>query len=137
MSQNQKGVVMRGGKREGAGRKGFEQTKTIRIPIELEPKIIELVAKYKASLNREQKTSFESVTKSKEPINTGIPVLNDDQKKRFQIWLIKHRYAKNISEALKMTKTPELCRYTLIKYQQYANESDMVNIQDIMEIYEP
>jgi hypothetical protein len=98
---------MHGGKRENAGRKGLCLTKTIRIPIELEPKIAVLVNEYKASLIK-KKPVLDSVTKSKAPVMPRFPVLNKEQLTRFRQWLNKLGYTKSKTEARQLTANPKL-----------------------------
>jgi len=56
-----------GGKRMGSGRKGYGKTKVYRLPVALEPKIMAMLAEYKASFDRDKKENvleFENVTSS-------------------------------------------------------------------------
>lgn len=128
---------MRGGKREGAGRKGTGATKTIRIPIELEPKILELIARYKANIvsKPEEKPLFENVTKSNTPIKPTCPVLNKDQLHRFRQWLVDTNTAKSPTQARKMTETPKLCRETFIGIRERPIGHNTDAINDLCELY--
>lgn len=51
---------MRGGKREGAGRKGYGPTKTYRLPIALESDIQILLERYKAEYDQDQQKKAEN-----------------------------------------------------------------------------
>lgn len=59
---------MRGGKREGAGRKSLYPTTTMRVPIALKARFEALIAEYKAELsaNPGNVTLFDSVTEIKD-----------------------------------------------------------------------
>jgi len=118
---------MRGGKREGAGRKGLK-TKVMRIPIELESQVLELINHYKNK-------PFDSVTQSIEPIKPKYPVLNDEELKAFREWLIKLNFVKSKTEARKITDSPKLCRNTFIKYIGYSDEWQNNDILNLIELY--
>ena len=135
--QNQIGEFMRGGKREGAGRKGLGKTKIYRLPIAIEDQVLKLLSDYKAELNTkpDEKPRFENVTKSKEPIKPAFPRLNKDQLKRFQDWLIDNKFAKSKAETRYMTQTPKACKTTFLKYIHLTNEYLNGYIEDICELY--
>ena len=61
---------MRGGKREGAGRKGYGPSKAYWLPIALESEIQTLLERYKAEYERnpQEKASFDSLRESKSTI---------------------------------------------------------------------
>lgn len=123
-----KGEIMRGGKREGAGRKVGEIKKNYRLPIELEPQIMELV-------KRHESKALNSVKKSKDPVKPRISMPNDEQLKRLQIWLYLHEFAKSQTEARKMTETSKKTRDTVLKYAEIAKEKYNWTIQDLINLY--
>lgn len=123
-----KGKIMRGGKREGAGRKSGGITKIYRLPVELEPQIMELVKKHKSK-------ALNSVTKSKDPVKPSIVMPNDEQLKRLQTWLTLHRFAKSPTEARKITETSKKTRDTVLKYTEIATEKFNWTIQDLINLY--
>ena len=115
-----KGDTMRGGKREGAGRKGYGQTKTYRLPIALEPEITKLLKKYKAGLDRKREveaTKLDSVTKSKEHIKPVFPVLNRHQLKTLRAWLVDNKFVPK-HQVKKLTNTPKSCKEAYLKYTE-------------------
>ena len=128
---------MRGGKRENAGRKGTGKTKTIRIPIEIEPSVMKLIAEYKTNLNAlpEEKSIFDSVTKSKQSIKPMFTILTKEQIKRFQDWLIDNNFAKTRTEARKKSSTPKLCKRTFLEHIHWTDNWQNENITDICELY--
>lgn len=128
---------MRGGKRDGAGRKGIGPCKSYWLPIAIEEKIKKLVDEYKAELGKkpEEKTVFEKQKESIGLIKPEHPRLNNEQLKRFQSWLINCKFAKSKTEARKMTETAKKCHETFIKFIYLADEKWDIGIQDIMELY--
>lgn len=128
---------MRGGKRDGAGRKGIGPCKSYWLPIELEGKIKKLVDEYRAELDKkpEEKATFEKQKESISPIKPENQMLNDEQLKRFQNWLIKYKFAKSKTQARKMTETPQKCHETFLEYIHLPSDSELMGIQDIMELY--
>jgi hypothetical protein len=125
---------MRGGKREGAGRKGFGETKIYRLPVELEPEIMALLAKHKAKVKPEQ-TNIDSVTQSKPPIRPKFPILNKTQIKLMKDWLLRNGFAKSTTEARKMTESPKLCYDSFHKYIHIGDEHTNNPISEICELY--
>jgi len=128
---------MRGGKREGAGRKGYGKTKIYRLPIALDDEIQALLERHKASFNAPKKETFDYVTNSKEPIKPIHPILNKEQLKVFRHWLIKRKYVKSMTEARKRTNTPKLCHETFLEYISNEDEQtvEALNIGCLCEIY--
>lgn len=128
---------MRGGKRDGAGRKGIGPCKSYWLPIALEEKVKKLVDEYRAELNQktEEKPAFEKQKKSIGLIKPEHPRLNDEQLKRFQNWLITWKFARSKTETRKMTETPKKCHETFIKFIHLADDNEDIGIQDIMELY--
>lgn len=119
---------MRGGKREGAGRKRGGITKIYRLPVEIEPQIIELVKKHKSK-------DLNSVTKSKDLVKPSIVMPNDEQLKRLQIWLRLHKFAKSPTEARKMTETNKKTNDAVLKYSEIAKTELNWVIQDLINLY--
>lgn len=119
---------MRGGKREGAGRKPSEKTKSYRLPIALEPQIMELVKRHKEQL-------LIPVTESKERVKPRTDTPTKEQIKRLQIWLHLHGYAKSPNEARKMTATNQLVKESVLKYFENAGEKYNWTIGDLNEMY--
>jgi len=129
---------MRGGKREGAGRKGSGTTKVYRLPIELEPQIMELVKKYKDG-------SFETVTKSKDRIKPKLIQPNSEQIRRLQRWLSVHEFVRSETEARKITANHILIKKTVLDCSERTktwaldrgHNMNAYNwsIQDIIDIY--
>lgn len=119
---------MRGGKREGAGRKSGGITKIYRLPVELEPQIMKLVKKQKSK-------ALNSVTKSKDPVKPSIVMPNDEQLKRLQIWLFMHEFAKSPTEARKITETAKKTHDAVLKYTEIATEKFNWTIQDLINLY--
>jgi len=136
MKQIQRGLFMRGGKREGAGRKGYGKTKMYRLPVALDDEIQALLKKHKANFNAKKET-FDCVSNSKEPIKPIHPILNKEELKCFRHWLIKRKHVKSMSEARKLTNTPRLCHETFIKYIPWEDEKtiDALNIECLCNIY--
>lgn len=130
---------MRGGKREGAGRKGSGTTKVYRLPIELEPQIIELVKQHKSG-------SFETVTKSKDRVKPSIVQPTDEQIKRLQIWLETYNFAKSSTEARKMTANRQSIKNTVLECKETTRNAALErklrenyyywSIQDLINLYE-
>lgn len=130
---NQK-ARMRGGKRKGAGRKGAGPSKAYWLPIALEEKIKGLLNEYRAELNEKQ--TFEKQKESKDSVKLDIsPILNKEQLKRFQKWLVSCKFAKSMTEARKLTETPDKCHKTFIKYIHLTEDYDVLKINDIIELY--
>lgn len=108
---------MRGGKREGAGRKGrgLGKTKVYRLPIELEPQIIELLNKYKNG-------NLESVTKSIDTKKSNTIKPTHEQIKRLQIWLLLHEFSKSHTEGRKLTASNKI-KETVLKCSEIARQT--------------
>lgn len=126
---------MRGGKRENAGRKGYGKTKTYRLPIALEDKINALVEAHKHDKENPEKPAFDSVTKSKARIVPMYPEFTKEQIRRFRIWLDLHKFAKNLTEARKMTETPRLTKETFLRCYKLAGERHNWIVDDIANAY--
>ena len=126
---------MRGGKREGAGRKGYGKTKIYRLPIALEPDILRLVEDYKASFYTPKEKTFDSVTKSKQPEKPIFPILNKEQLKHFRSWLIKYHFVKSAREARKKTENPRLCKNTFLEYISIVGDGAAAEIEAIAKLY--
>jgi hypothetical protein len=133
--------IMRGGKREGAGRKGNKTTKVYRLPIELEPHIMEL-------LNKHKNNSLNSVTESKDRVKPSLikPTQpNSEQIKRLQIWLEVHEFVKNQTEARKVTTNYLLIKKKALDYSEATKKQALErgyninaynwSIQDIINLY--
>lgn len=127
MLRNQTGHFMRGGKREGAGRKGLK-TKVMRIPIDLESQVLKLIEEHKERL-------LIPVTESKECAKPEFPALSKEQLKSLREWLIKERFAKSATDARNQTKTPIQCRKTYSKYIHLSGDKSLNAIAEIMEMY--
>lgn len=128
---------MRGGKREGAGRKGIGPTKTYRLPIAIEEEVLKILEDYKASLNNkaEETTAFDSVTKSKDSVIPKFPILNKDQIKRLQDWLTIVNPKISPTKARKMTVNSRLCKESFLMYIPLGEESINEKISDLCELY--
>lgn len=128
---------MRGGKRDGAGRKGIGPCKSYWLPIALEEKVKKLVDEYKAELGKktEEKPIFEKQKESISPIKPEHSRLNAEQLKRFQNWLISCNFAKSKTQARKMTETPRKCHETYMEYIHLPEDNQLIGIQDILELY--
>ncbi len=128
---------MRGGKREGAGRKGHGKTKTIRIPLELEAEIKELIKKHREGnrQNTKEPTQFEIVTKSKSRVLPTIKIINKDQIKRLRQWLIANNFCKSATEARKATESHRKCYEIFMKHIHKTEDDQNMNIHDILELY--
>jgi hypothetical protein len=136
---------MRGGKREGAGRKGYGPSKAYWLPVALEPEIVAMMEKYKKEYHKPnenignqkepEETQNDSLRKSKVPVKPIFPILNKEQVKRLQDWLLKYKFVKKTTEARKLTATPRLCQETFLKYAPFANENESKEIGDIIELY--
>ena len=127
---------MRGGKREGAGRKGYGKTKTYRLPIALEPEIKALLEKYKTEYENKQQAVIENVTKSKEPIKPKNKAPTKEQVKFFVQWLTKNKFAKSLTEARKMTKTPILFKKAFLKYSEIAYDMNLAIPNEFEPLYD-
>lgn len=132
---------IRGGKREGAGRKGSGTTKVYRLPVELEPHIMELLNKHKNNV-------LNSVTESKDRVKPSLiqPTQpNSEQIKRLQIWLEVHEFVRNKTEARKITANYILIKKTVLdcseatKTWAIARGHDLNaynwSIQDLINLY--
>jgi len=117
---------MRGGKREGSGRKGNGLTKVYRLPVDIEPQIIELVKKYKSR-------RFDSVTKSKS-LDKPIPLCNKEQLQRLRYWLKFNGYAASPTEARKMTDTAKKTQDVVLKLFDFETRLNWA-IRDIRDLY--
>lgn len=128
---------MRGGKREGAGRKGLGQSKSYWLPIAIEEQVIKLLSDYKESLTQkpEENPKIDLHRKSKEPMQPMFPILNKDQIHRFRQWLIDRQFVKGVTEARKITDNPRLCKKTFLKYIHTTDERHNDTISDICELY--
>jgi predicted transcriptional regulator len=129
---------MRGGKRQGAGRKGYGPSKTYRLPIALEPQIIAMMEKYKAEqplASSLEKPEFETVTESKEPVITKSQYINAYQIERLQKWLLKRGYAKSRNQAKQMTETRTACNETFRKCGISILRFAFKEIEDIVDLY--
>ena len=134
--QNHKGITIRGGKREGAGRKGYGKTKVYRLPIALEEEIKILLENYKKTYKEENKNKLDYVTKSIETIKPKYPVLNKSQLKRLRKLLINNNFAKSNTEARKKTNTPKLCKKMFLEYIGLTdNDKEFTEIKDIADLY--
>jgi hypothetical protein len=120
---------MRGGKREGAGRKGRGITKVYRLPVELEPQIMKLMERHKNN-------AFDSVTKSKVRIKPDIPRPTGEQLKRLQIWLTLHKFARSPTEARKMTNTNKKVQEAVLKCTKITGEKYSWTVQDLINLYD-
>jgi len=137
---------MRGGKRENAGRKGYGKTKVYRLPIALEPKIKALLEEYKTEYDKKHRpkklknetvtlSKNESVTKSKEPIKPKNKAPTKEQVKFFVQWLTKNKFAKSLTEARKMTKTPILFKKAFLKYSEIAYDMNLAIPNEFEPLY--
>ncbi|MDD1608696.1 MAG: hypothetical protein LUQ18_09425 [Methylococcaceae bacterium] len=130
---------MRGGKREGAGRKGNGTTKVYRLPVELEPHIMELLNKYKNN-------ALKSVTKSKDLVKPSLIQPTDEQIKRLQIWLETYNFAKSSTEARKITANRQSIKNTVLECKETTRNAALNKqlrenyyywaIQDLINLYE-
>jgi len=125
---------MRGGKREGAGRKRKEPTKIYRLPISLEAKIKELIAN-ENSTNTTKSNNRKKLQKSKNTINPIYPIPTKEQQRRLRIWLTLHKFTKNLTQSRKITNSPKLTKKTVLKYYELAGEKHNWIINDIMNLY--
>ncbi|MDP2902287.1 MAG: hypothetical protein Q8N96_04165 [Methylovulum sp.] len=121
---------MRGGKREGAGRKRKEPTKMYRLPVEMEDKIKAMLE----DQNTEKQNDRKAIQKSKEPVKPIFPILTNEQKRRLRIWLTLHKFAKDLTEARKITNTPKLTKETVLKHYEMAGEKYNWTITDIFNL---
>jgi len=122
---------MRGGKRVGAGRKGYGETKVYRLPVALESEIFKLVEAYKLSHETNQVTPLVSECHE----TPMFPVLSKKQLTDFRQWLIGQKFAKGLIDARKQTESPLLCKKTFLKFIHTAEESSLYAISEIMEFY--
>lgn len=116
---------MRGGRREGAGRKAkYGKTKVYRLPEAIEPQIMEILEKYKEDLD--------SVTESKVLVDKGIQPLSKQERKTMENWLLKNRFARSRTEARKAMKTPKTIKKTMTKYAHFVSlwDEEMVELTD-------
>lgn len=123
---------MRGGKREGSGRKGFGETKTIRIPVGIEAQVKALIAAHRAGKDN---GGFENVTKPKTLVKPKFPRLTPEQTKRLRDWLVECRFARSMADARKMTDTPRLCRDAFRDNIHHTEEWQNEPIMDLLELY--
>lgn len=120
---------MRGGKREGAGRKSNGTTKIYRLPIELEAQIKALVENHKTK-------TLKDVTKSISPVKPEILELSKEQKMRIKRFLIGRKVARNGESADKMLESPARSKNVIRELMEKMNYRDSIRIKDIFEMYE-
>jgi transketolase len=122
---------MHGGKREGAGRKGYGKTKVYRLPIELDGEIQELLKKHKENY----KAKKEKVTNSRKEYNSKYPTLNKEQLLKLQSIMVEYGYAKSKTQARKLTNTPKNCRKAFLEVIEDMSDEKYKKLSEIAELY--
>jgi len=115
---------MRGGKREGSGRKKGEPTKTIRVPESLIDEVKKLIERHK-----KKKVQNESRNKNQ------LPLLNSGQLLLLQDVMIKYGKVKSKSAFRNLTSNPNKCKNVFLEIVGELNDNDFETIKEVADLY--
>ncbi|MDF1583176.1 MAG: hypothetical protein P1P78_07680 [Methyloprofundus sp.] len=119
---------MRGGKREGSGRKKGEETKVMRIPTNLVDEVNKLIAAHKDKQSQDNKP-YEKCNKNL------YPLLSKEQLIILQTVMIDIGYAKSKTQARKLTNTPKNCKPAFLEIVHQLSDRQFERLSDIAELY--